>query len=162
MRQELTQQRLHSLIRYDPQTGLMYWRETRRGVVAGLAGHRDGRGYLSIVIDRQRHYVHRLAFLYTLGYLPTEQVDHVDRDKSNNRWSNLREATCTQNRTNTGLKSSNTSGYIGVTWSKQHRRWQARIRAGGRRIYLGSFRTAEAASAARERAAKEFHKEFAA
>lgn len=116
MNQELTQQRLHELIYYDPLTGLMYWRKNRRGVAAGLAGTTsDKRGYVTVLIDRRRHYIHRLAFLYMLGRWPAEQVDHIDRDKRNNRWSNLREATCTQNHANQGIKSTNTSGFVGVT-----------------------------------------------
>jgi hypothetical protein len=99
----LTQERLKELLFYDPDTGIFTWRVNRgrgpggctlggklKGKVAGSL-HPDNR--IFIHIDRRMYGAHRLAFLYVYGRWPEPEVDHIDRDMSNNRISNLREAT---------------------------------------------------------------------
>lgn len=89
------------------------------------------------------------------------EVDHRDRDGLNNRRSNLREATRTQNNANMRLRSDSTSGYKGVSWLTRERLWCARIHVHGRRIHLGGYHTAEDAALAYDRAAREHFGEFA-
>lgn len=152
----LTQDRVRELLKYVKSTGQFFWRASRSGVAKGPAGsHGDPRGYVSVVIDRQRVWAHRLAFLYVTGSLPPRgvEVDHRNQDKSDNRWCNLRLATKPQNRQNSKGKSSNTSGFVGVHWNKKLQKWQARIRTPEGRKYLGSFPTAAAAGKARQAAA---------
>ena len=86
-------------------------------------------------------------------------VDHINRDKLDNRRSNLRTCTQSQNQMNSKIRESNTSGYRGV--NKQGERWMARIRMNGKRLFLGLFDTPQEASKVYELAAKKHYGEFA-
>lgn len=157
----LTAEHLRRVILYDPYTGLWRWRQSGKGRpkvpdwMSGTPGGKPGRQYLSIAIDRLPYYVHRLAFLYMTGAWPKHEVDHIDGDRSNNRWANLREATGSQNKYNTSTRGHNTTGFRGVYRTKNGHQFVARIKIGDKRIALGSFDTAEQASEAYEQAAKE-------
>ena len=82
-----------------------------------------------------------------------ENIDHIDRDGFNNKKSNLRPATVSQNQANSKISKINTSGYKGVWWRKNRNRWIAEIRIGGRKKHLGGFRTKEDAAKAYNKAA---------
>ena len=88
-------------------------------------------------------------------------VDHWDGDGLNNRRSNLRPATLSQNQQNSIKPRSNTSGFKGVNFVKRSGRWQANITVDGKARYLGTFDTKEEAARTYDEAAKEFHGEFA-
>lgn len=104
-------------------------------------------------LERKRDiYMHRLF----LGF-PACQVDHRDRDGLNNTRQNIREATAKENRRNTPPRSTNTSGFKGVTWSKKVHRWQAQIDC----RFLGYFDSLEDAAHAFDAAARELYGEFA-
>jgi hypothetical protein len=153
----LTAEHLRRILIYDPYTGLFKWRASGKGrpkVPDWMAGTLMKVGYLSIAIGRLAYYAHRLAFLYMTGDWPSEQMDHIDGDRTNNRWSNLREASGSQNKHNTGVRSHNTTGARGVYRTKDGR-FVARIKVGDKRVNLGSFDTTEQASEAYEKAAKE-------
>lgn len=94
------------------------------------------------------------------GCLP-EQVDHIDGDRSNNVLSNLREANNAQNNRNTGLRSTNTTGFKGVSYNKFNRNFNAKITVNYKSIHLGCFQTAEAAHEAYKQAAMRLHGDFA-
>lgn len=89
------------------------------------------------------------------------EVDHMDRNVSNNRRSNLRVATELQNRSNKSRYSNNWSGFKGVHLVKATGKYQARIQVGGKRISLGCFTTPLEAGRAYDQAAKQYHGEFA-
>lgn len=89
------------------------------------------------------------------------QVDHINLDKLDNRRTNLRFATGTQQRANTPLRRNNTSGFKGVSWDKDRRKWQATIRCNDKRYHLGRFDAIEEAAAAYDAAAIHFFGEFA-
>lgn len=93
------------------------------------------------------------------------QVDHINRNKLDNRKSNLRLATNGQNQANSGIPKNNTSGYKGVTWNKKNKKWVAQVecRVGGKRKnhYLGGFSDIEQAVLIRDKKVKEIHGEFA-
>jgi hypothetical protein len=92
---------------------------------------------------RGRSYLaHRLAVLYQTGRFPPGVVDHINRDPFDNRWTNLREATPSENSANSGMYATNTSGYRGAAWDKHRSRWRARVRYRGKLIHLGFFSTA--------------------
>lgn len=102
-------------------------------------------------------YMHRLILPPGDGLT----TDHINRDGLDNRRSNLRLATQTQQNANTRLRSDNTSGYRGVSWDKVHSKWMADIYAKGRRYHLGRFASAELAARAYDEAAQELFGEFA-
>jgi hypothetical protein len=147
---EITQSYVKELLNYDPDTGLFAWRQRRGGAKEGpVKGCDNGKGYLSLQINRKRYYLHRLAWFYTHGQWPSE-LDHINRDKSDNRIFNLRIVSRRQNNFNTGLRKDNTSGHKGVCWYPQNRKWCARSFTNGRYIHIGIYETKEAAILARE------------
>lgn len=91
----------------------------------------------------------------------SELVDHIDGDGLNNRRNNLRPATNAQNVRNSRKRTTNTSGFKGVSWNKEHRKWRAEIMARGKKKFLGLFNTAEEAHKAYCEAAEQLHGEFA-
>lgn len=148
-KKELTQAHLKELLHYDPETGHFTWLVTRRGtaVAGSRAGSDGGRGYIRIEIEGIKHRAHRLAFLYMTGTLPPKHVDHINRDKPDNRWSNLRPATNQENAGNVAPRRNNTSGHLGVSWHKRDGKWRAQGARDGRRIHLGYFDNLEEATA---------------
>lgn len=88
-------------------------------------------------------------------------VDHIDGDSLNNRRSNLRVATRSQNAHNSAKRRTNKSGHKGVHWSAGNRRWYVSIRLHGKSRHIGGFHQIEDAVAAYAAAAKELHGEFA-
>ena len=149
---KLTQCRLKQLLHYSPDDGKFRRLVATIGKVGDIAGTLARDGYIYICVDAKRYLAHRLAFPWVTGKWPEEYVDHVNQDRSDNRWVNLREATNSQNQHNTKLFSSNTSGVKGVCWHKGAKKWLARIRMNGKRVDLGLFNTIEEAKAAREAA----------
>jgi hypothetical protein len=104
----------------------------------------------------------RAAWLYMTGELPPQEVDHHDNDGWNQRWTNLREATRSQNQVNTRRYRSNTSGLKCVFPSgRKARPWRAQIQKDKRRISLGYFDTKEAAFAAVVAASTSYHGNYA-
>ena len=93
---------------------------------------------------------------------PGEMVDHIDRNPLNNTRQNLRLATNAQNQHNTGKWATNTSGYKGVFWHKHAQRWKAVIKIGKRVMWLGTFKTPEAAYQAYCEAVKKYRGEYGA
>lgn len=158
----LTAEKLRELIHYDPETGAFAWRKSHRGVRPGKCGRISKRsGYRDICIDYTLYRSHRLAFLYMTGKWPTKDIDHKNRIRSDNRWSNLREATSTQNSANVSVKTTNTTGFIGVVWDKARNKWRAQIRIDGRKTNLGRFDQIEDAIKRHDIAAIEAFGEFA-
>ena len=151
-RPELTAEYLRSILHYDPETGIFTWkvRTSNRVKVGDVAGSPDDLGYLLISIQNRNYKAHRLAWLYVYGEWPKDQIDHINRDRADNRIENLREVTNKQNQQNTSKSSRNTSGHTGVRWHKQNSRWQARIMHNQKEIYLGCFTDIEDAVAARK------------
>jgi len=146
----ITQDRLKALMRYDPETGVFRWRarpKYTRLRAGDIAGSVNGDGYLHTKIGGECYKMHRLAFLYMTGEFPPDsiQIDHIDQNRHNNRWSNLRLATPEQNAVNT-RQVSNRTGYRGVV--ARGDKFYAQTRLSGRVKYLGTFDSAEAAHAA--------------
>jgi hypothetical protein len=161
----LTAERLRELLHYDPKTGVFTWLYIpgRPNKMAGkVAGRLKDNGYIGICVDGTQQYAHRLAVLYMTGSWPIEEVDHRDRDRANNAWSNLREASRVENATNTKFRAHNTSGARGVSWHSQRRKWRAGITIDGRNFHLGLFDTVAEASAAYQVAASQHHSSFRA
>lgn len=157
----ITEQRLKELLRYDPDTGQFVWIVAKGKYKPGKIAGSSWKGqYQRIVLDRRIYLSHSLAFLYMTGRMP-RQIDHVDRNGNNNKWSNLREATKEQNAQNKDLTARNSSGYIGVYRCSTTKRWAAQVRGFGKVHWVGRFDTPSEAALARDRFAKTVHGGFA-
>lgn len=142
-------------LEYFPETGDWIWRDPP-GHNSQLrdkpAGNRRADGYLLIRIEGTAYYASRLAFVWMLGRWPFEEVDHVDRDPSNDRWDNLRDATSSENKYN-----REPNGMRGVYRSGENS-WWVMV---GRNNYLGTFDSLEKAIAARDAEALRLGGDFA-
>jgi len=101
-------------------------------------------------------YLHRVLTSAPQGLV----VDHIDRDGLNNRLANLRVVPHKQNARNMGLSDAHTSGFKGVSWHKDQKRWRAYIRVDGRQIHLGTFDSVADARAAYREASQKYHGVF--
>ena len=154
----ITQSRLKELLHYDPVTGVFTWkyREGARstwntrfaGKRAGSIGRSSSiHGYnrREIRLEGRLYKEHRLAFLYMEGWLPV-QVDHNNRDATDNRWCNLVPSDYKSNGRNQSLPRNSTSGVCGVYWNKGCQKWQAHARVNGKLNYLGLFKNIDEAA----------------
>jgi hypothetical protein len=114
-------------------------------------------GYWFLHLDHKRYAAHRLAWLYVYGVWPAECIDHINRVRTDNRISNLREATRAQNRQNLCLSAKNKSGIRGVSFDRVNSNWRASISVGGRAKNLGRFASKSDAAAAYAAEAAKFH-----
>lgn len=157
-------EKVQSLLRYDPISGSLHWRESRGRMAAGMVAGcvRGDRGYVQVRIDGAIYYGHRLAWVLKTGKPIPEgaEIDHRDGVTSNNRSGNLRLATSQQNKRNMQTPSHNTSGVKGVTYRKNKARWQAQISVNNQCRYLRSFKNFEDAVAARQKAEREVFGSF--
>jgi hypothetical protein len=158
----MTAARVRELLNYDLDTGVFTWRHSRRGLKAGaVAGRISGAGYWQLCIDSAYFYAHRVAWLYVTGEWPKSQIDHIDLDKKNNRFANLRNADRVQNQGNRPMSRHNASGIKGVRWNRHVQKWQARLTDDGRDRHLGHFDNITEASAAYQTAATKKFGSFA-
>jgi hypothetical protein len=158
----LTSERMRELIHYDPATGIFTWITSRKGHHANrIAGKVTNHGYRQIGIERRYYAAHRLAWLWMTGAWPAGDIDHINLDRADNRFVNLREATDSQNQANRLALATNTSGFKGVTWHKKAEKWQAQIQVEGKVYYLGLYPTPEAAHATYAIAAEQHFGQFA-
>lgn len=155
----VTQGRLKELLYYDPQTGVFTWRVDRSRLAKSgcVAGSINSCGYRNIWIDRKQYKASRLAWLYVHGAFPSGFIDHIDRVRANDRISNIRVASRSENGQNLTVKKNNKSGFVGVNWHKGTSKWTAQIMINGKKIYLGVFNTPEEAATARARAKAVYH-----
>lgn len=163
---KLTAEYLRSRLTYHPETGVFVWKPLalRHPDAAKWNGRRAGspagsaarHGYVVLCLDGKRYYAHRLAWYLVHGTWPQE-IDHIDRNRSNNTITNLRASTRRENSRNLSRKrrKNNTSGVRGVTWDKKNSRWIAAITVDRKRIMLGRFATKEKAAEAYALAAYE-------
>jgi hypothetical protein len=151
---------LHKRLRYEPETGKLFWREhesmpqcwnARFGGKEALATLHQ-KGYLRGAIDRKTRLSHRVIWAMEHGSWPVHQIDHIDGNPLNNRIENLRDVTQSVNLRNAKKKINNISGFNGVCFRKDNKKWQANITIDGKLTYLGSFDAIEDAIEARQKA----------
>jgi hypothetical protein len=157
-------ERLRELLAYDSDTGIMVWKAstTNRVRVGSRAGTVMNAGYVHVQVDGVLYLGHRVAWLMGTGSDPgTAFIDHINRQRTDNRLANLRLAANrdADNAQNRSVHACNSSGYPGVNYMPTKGRWRAYISAGGKQVSLGSFTTRDLAIAARQ-AAKPLHHKF--
>ena len=142
----LTADRVLELLDYDPETGHFRWRVTKgsKRMAGEVAGCLYGKGYWSIGIDRRLYYAHRLAWLYVHGEWPKRVIDHINRDKLDNRIVNLRDVTISEN----GLNQKSVRGFY---FDKSRGKYMAYIQVNGK-ARTKRFDTADEAAAWRTEA----------
>lgn len=145
---------IREYIGYCPKTGKFWWkkRPAQCRAVGDIAGH-NSRGYWRILFRGRFHYGHRIAFLLMEGRWPSEQIDHINRNKSDNRWCNLREASPSLNAVNRVRSRPN-----GLPRGVYHagRKFSVKIQRNGVSRYLGCFASIEQATAEYDRAAAQW------
>jgi hypothetical protein len=151
MAKELPLQRICELLRYDEETGDLYWKIDRTGAAktGTVAGSLDKEGYTTVKIDKSIYKAHRVIYGLSYSLSSFEEIDHIDGNKSNNKLSNLRAVSRAVNQQNNKVRGT-----------YQHRNcWQAVLKANGKKRYLGSFDTEEEAHQAYLAAKKIYHPE---
>ena len=158
----VSQEELRALLHFNPDTGVFTWkvRMPGRTTVGQIAGYINNRGYVVISVNKKQYLAHRLAWLYVYGDSPL-MIDHINRNTSDNRISNLRRATPLGNSRNASAHKDG-SGVRGVCWWADRKKWRAQIRINGRTTTLGLFDRKEDAAAARAEAERRYYGEFAA
>ena len=149
---------------YCPLDGSFNWGQSsdvRPHLRGKPAGSKFSDGYVYITHEGKRLLAHRLAWVKLTGSAPEGQMDHVNMVRSDNRASNLRLASVTENNRNRTRQANNTSGYKGVTFHKGTGKYQAKICANKKRISLGYFADAATAAQAYQNAVGEHHGQFA-
>ena len=136
----LTQERVRDLFDYR-EDGQLTWRlwMSNRVKEGEAAGHRHSDGYIRVIHGGSSYKAHRLVWLWHHGYIPEHGLDHIDRDRSNNRIENLREVSRICNMRNTPNPKNNTSGVKGVSWPSREKKWAVQIRENNRNHHIGYF-----------------------
>lgn len=159
---KLTAARAREVFSYDKLTGIVRWRVNRRGHSckgrrAGTIGtsKKTGAQRRQICFEKRIYLEHRLIWLLVTGKWPRREIDHRNRKPLDNRWANLRQARGDQNRCNTGARKRNRTG---LKWVRTHRPGKFQATVNG--VYLGAFRSAEAAHRHAARYARKRHRAF--
>lgn len=153
----LTCKQLTQMFTYDPRTGEVFWAVNwgRKCPIGTRLGGVNDKGYVEAQIKGRRYSVHRVAWICMTGQAPPHEIDHINRDRADNRWANLRAVTTAQNAFNRSKYRTNTSGHPGVHTAGG--RWRACISIGNKHKHLGTFDTIEEAVAVRAAAKAEYH-----
>lgn len=157
--------RAQEVLRYEPETGKLYWKvKTADKVVVGReAGCHQGKRDVVVAIDGTTYQAHRLIWAIVTGEQPPNTIDHVDMNTYNNRWENLRAADESRNGGNRLAQKNNKSGTKGVYFYpvKLQKPWLARLQYRGVIRLNTYFATKEEAAAAYAEAASKWFGEFA-
>lgn len=166
-----TPQYLRQLLRYEPETGKLFWRErpacffkadkyrTPEGCAANWNSRWSGKealtaplktGHLMGRIDYRAHFAHRVAWAIHHGEWPKGEIDHINHNPADNRIENLRDVSHAENQRNLSMLRTNKSGVTGVLQTGPNNLWYARIKHAGKMLHLGAFERFEDAVAARK------------
>ena len=159
---QITQEYLKEYFTYNLNTGCFTRKKTSslRAKKGDMAGYIRPDGYSAIIINRVPYLCHRLAWLWFFGEFPKSCIDHINRNRSDNRWINLRSSSYSQNQHNSPKKPYNTSGLKGASWDKLCKKWRSQIKIKDSKMYLGSFDSKEEAHKKYCEVAKKAHGEF--
>jgi len=144
---------------YCPETGFFKWVNCDQGSIkkGDIAGAVLDSGYRIIGYKGSVYKAHRLAFLFMEGEIPALQIDHINGNKDDNRFCNLRPVTHSENQRNQVIAKNNSSGFTGIIWCNHHEKWLVRISSNGKRVFIGYYKCKLDAVAERIRANKKFN-----
>jgi hypothetical protein len=146
---KLTQKDVQEFFNYDEKTGKLFWKSVHswknRHIINSRnankeAGSLSNNGYLIVGLKQKLYKVHRIIWLYVYGYCPENYIDHINRDKTDNRIENLREVSNQCNVRNSKLQRNNKSTIKGISWHKETCKWVVKIRLNGKNYYLGIYK----------------------
>jgi hypothetical protein len=160
---DLTGSILEELFTFNPDDGVFRhktWRGPRCGGPGSEAGCVMTTGYIAIGLPGKLVLAHRLAWLWMTGKWPAHEIDHINGDRSDNRWCNLREATRVQNSRNGGIRSTNRTGRIGLSFDKVRSKYKAAIMVAGKTVFQKRYDTFDEAVAARSAKEKELFGDY--
>lgn len=161
MKNEITQEYLKEILHYNKLTGLFRWKvdiysgrnkKQKHVSIGDLAGTVNSKGYLRIGINHKSYLCQRLAWLYEYGEWPSNEVDHINHVRSDNRIDNLRNVAGLDNQKNVSKRKDNNSGFTGVSWNAKSSKWVAQMQVNKKKIHLGYFSSLEDAVCARKQA----------
>jgi hypothetical protein len=137
----ITQAELHEAFNYDPATGVFSRKKvfSNRSKVGGKLGLKQAKRHITIYQNGKYYCAHRLAWLYVYGKWPDGYVDHINGDPTDNRISNLRDSTQSQNLCNSKLPVTNKTGVKGVSWDDSRGQWFAKIQYKKKQYPLGRY-----------------------
>lgn len=139
----VSQSEVRSLFNYKKDSGELIWIKKSslfsNVPVGSAAGYKMSDGYLSVKINGRLYLHHRIIWLWMYGYFPEGDIDHIDRDRSNNRLNNLREVSRQCNIRNSKVGKLNNTGVKGVRWFGRDNKWRAYIKVNNVSIWLGDF-----------------------
>ena len=150
---KLTAEKARKLFSYDKESGLLTRRVTvgRRGEVGDVIRRSTPNGYHCVGVDWKVYQVHRVIYLIVTGAWP-DKIDHINGDRKDNRWENLRSVDVATNSKNQKRYSNNKSGIQGVYLRKNAKTWIVYIGVKGNRLILGRFSSFFEACCARKSA----------
>lgn len=149
---------LKNNLRYDCDTGLLWWKKRKSGrrfsKPVGSTGNSNGYVQICFRFNGKDHMLqgHRVAWLLHYGVWPVLKVDHIDRNRTNNKIVNLRQVTDLENAWNISLRVDNKTGYKGVNAYKDTGKFMATLQKDGKQLFLGYYKTAELAGEAYDKA----------
>jgi len=158
---EITKAMLEQAYTYDLKTGAFTRNFSEGGEKAGAqAGYVNTQGYISLGYRKKHLLAHRVAYLFTVGKWPEKQIDHIDGDRKNNKWVNLREATGSQNGFNAKRRKDNNTGVKCVRKIESSGKYRVLIRADKKAKHIGCYNTLDEAESAAKAARAGMHGEF--
>ncbi len=154
MTKSIQQNLLLELFNYDKTTGIVTRRIRVGNCYKGVTvGTKRKDGYLLVIINATPYQLHRIIWIMETGEQPIT-IDHINHNRSDNRWCNIRNVSQKVNTYNQSLKSSNKSGHAGVMYDKVRKKWRSFIVVDNKQIYLGRFNKIDEAIKARVKSEK--------
>ena len=143
---DITIEHLRESLDYNAQTGIFTWRKNHRrpDLIGKTAGSIHSAGYISIAIHNVKRLAHRLAWFHITGVMPKGHIDHINGNKLDNSFANLRQVTRFGNLQN--MRQATKANKVGLLGVSAHQgKWRAQIMVNGKRIRASGFDTPELA-----------------